>query len=112
MRRVPELNRPMVLEDRVLAPDTMGGQLVSWIALGTHWCELVARSMALRLLADHGQAKGTARILLRAVAPDVPSRPKTGQRFRDGARIFNIISVSEADAEGRFLECQVSEVQR
>jgi len=102
----------MVLENRVVSPDTMGGHAVSWEALGTHWCALVSRAAGLRLLGDYAQSKGSARVFLRAVPVDAPSRPKTGQRFRDGARVFDIISATEADADGRYLECQVNEVQQ
>ncbi|MEX0969558.1 MAG: head-tail adaptor protein [Paracoccaceae bacterium] len=105
------LNRPMVLQDRVQTPDGMGGQRLDWQPLGTHWCELRSRVASLRLLGGYAQSKGTARIYLRAVAIDAPSRPKAGQRFANAGRLFTIVAVSEADAEARYIECQVEEVQ-
>ena len=36
-------------------------------------------------------------------------RPIAGQRFREGARIYPIIAVAEADPEGRYLVCYAEE---
>jgi hypothetical protein len=36
-------------------------------------------------------------------------RPKAEQRFRDGTRLFRILSVTERDPQGRFLICQTEE---
>lgn len=45
------------------------------------------------------------RITVRAAPQGAPSRPTPLQRFRDGARLFAIEAVTEADPEGRFLVC-------
>lgn len=41
-----------------------------------------------------------ARVTVRAVA-----RPKPGQRFREGSRVFAILAVAERDPAGRYLTC-------
>ena len=48
-------------------------------------------------------ARAAFRITVRAAPQGSPQRPAPGQRLRDGARIFTILSVTEQDAEGRFL---------
>jgi head-tail adaptor len=32
-------------------------------------------------------------------------RPRPDQRFREGARLFRILAVAEADAQGLYLTC-------
>ena len=44
------------------------------------------------------------RILVRAAPVGAPSRPRPEQRFREGPRVFDIVSVAEHDAAGRYLE--------
>lgn len=110
--KIPSLHRPMTLKQRVSIPDDMGGQSQSWQDLGMHWCALISRGAGLRLLADVAQSVGNLRIILRAMPQDAPSRPVVGQRFVDGDRQFDIISVAETDDSGLYLECRVNEVQR
>ncbi|NJS38774.1 MAG: head-tail adaptor protein [Rhodobacteraceae bacterium] len=45
------------------------------------------------------------RITVRAAPTGAVSRPKAGQRFREGTRLFPILAVTEADPYGRFLTC-------
>ena len=75
------LNRPMVLEQAAVAADGAGGHSLSWAALGTIWAEL---------------RPGAGRERLGPVAPE-------------GARIFTILSVAEADAAGAWLVCLLRE---
>lgn len=49
------------------------------------------------------------RIFLRAAPQASPQRPRPDQRLREGARIFRILAVSEADAAGAFLICHARE---
>jgi head-tail adaptor len=44
------------------------------------------------------------RMLLRAAPVGAPSRPRPEQRLREGARVFNILTVAEHDPAGRWLE--------
>jgi len=45
------------------------------------------------------------RITVRGAAVGSPQRPRPEQRFRDGARVFVIVAVTERDPSGAFLTC-------
>ncbi|MGB4908701.1 MAG: head-tail adaptor protein, partial [Tabrizicola sp.] len=45
------------------------------------------------------------RITVRGTPTGSPSRPKAGQRFREGTRLFLIQAVTERDQFGRYLTC-------
>jgi head-tail adaptor len=103
------LNRPMVLESPQTTPDGVGGYATSWVALGTLWCEMRpgAGSERRGLIAPEGRM--LFRIFLRAAPQGSPQRPRPDQRLREGARVFTILAVSEADAAGAFLVCHARE---
>ena len=48
-------------------------------------------------------------ITLRAAREGDPRRPRPGQRFRMGARVFPIEAVAEADGAGLWLDCVARE---
>ena len=104
-----ELDREMTLEARTGVPDGSGGSVEEWIALGRLW---------VRLRAARGQeAAGEANALsrsrwtatVRGAAIGDPARPAPGQRLREGTRAFRILSVTERDGAGRWLDCRVVE---
>ncbi|MFO7758521.1 MAG: head-tail adaptor protein [Roseovarius sp.] len=105
----PRLNRPLVLEVPQRSPDGAGGFVETWSAQGTLWADLSARTGR--------ETEGTAtnvglaalRITVRAAPQDSPRRPQAGQRLRDGARLFNILAVTEQDARARLLTCWAEE---
>ncbi|NCQ24258.1 MAG: phage tail protein [Rhodobacteraceae bacterium CG17_big_fil_post_rev_8_21_14_2_50_63_15] len=101
--RAPRFNRPLVLEEMQRAPDGAGGFVQVWQALGTLWVEVSARSGGGSEGEAVSLARATYRITTRAAPQDSPSRPKAGQRLRDGARVFSILAVTERDPEGRYL---------
>lgn len=105
----PRLNRPLVLEGAVRLPDGAGGFKEVWAARGTLWAEVSARSG--RQVEAEGLAVARAgyRITVRAAPQGAASRPEAGQRLRDGARVFAILSVTEADGAGRFLSLWAQE---
>ena len=49
------------------------------------------------------------RILVRGAPAGSPSRPRADQRLREGARVFDILTVTEHDPAGRFLEIRAEE---
>ncbi|MBI1217474.1 MAG: head-tail adaptor protein [Rhodobacteraceae bacterium] len=105
----PRLNRALLLEALARQPDGAGGYADSWAAVGTLWAELrpgVGRAVAVDPVA--GSIAGY-RITVRAAPVGAPSRPRPDQRFREGVRVFRIMAVAEADAEGRFLTCFAQE---
>lgn len=102
---VPRLNVELTLEDGLRVPDGMGGHRLDWREAGRLWAALEARS---------GREKGTGaglvsvvqwRITVRGAPGGDPRRPRPGQRFRLGARLFRIEAVAEADGMGRHLDC-------
>ncbi len=103
------LNRPLVLEEATSLPDGMGGFLQSWVALGELWAEVRAGT-GREVLADAVTTSHVVwRISVRGAPPGAPSRPRPDQRFRDGVRIFRILSVAERDPQGRYLLCLARE---
>lgn len=107
--RAPVLNRALVLEEAVSLPDGAGGLTLDWVALGTLWAELRAGTGRERLgpVAPAGQM--AHRAYLRAAPQGSPQRPRPDQRLREGARIFTILAVAEADPAGAFLVCALRE---
>lgn len=102
---MPDLSRKLILETPVRSPDGAGGFLTEWQELGTLWGEVLPRGGA---GAGDITRVGLA-ITLRAAPQGAPARPKSGQRFRDGQRIYRIESVTEADSRLHWLICLASE---
>lgn len=105
----PVLNRPLVLEQRGQVSDGAGGLVDSWEALGTLWADVQLRSGRDAGGQDVALGLTVYRIVVRGAPVGAASRPKPGQRFRDGARLFAIRAVAESGADGRFLVCFAEE---
>jgi head-tail adaptor len=103
--RPPHLNRALVLEAVLRNPDGAGGYVETWSALGTLWAAFNPGSGS--DVPGEEQILGAVRyrIAVRAAPSGSASRPKAGQRFREGDRVFPILAVAEADPAGRFLTC-------
>ncbi len=102
---IPQMTRSLVLEHRVQTPDGAGGYTSDWQALGRIWAAIkpgVGRETA-------SLSRVPYQIILRAAPHGAPSRPVPGQRFRQGARLFTIAAVTEADANGLYLTCTALE---
>jgi len=97
------LNRPLVLEAAASLPDGAGGLVLNWVALGTLWAEVRPGAGRERLGPIAPEGEMLFRVYTRAAPPASPQRPRPDQRFRDGARVFRILAVGEADAAGAFL---------
>ena len=107
--RIPLLTRKLIPESQERLPDGAGGYHAHWVVLGTLWGALEPRSG--RETAGAGGALATARyrIVVRGAPSGSPYRPLAGQRFRAGARLFRVVSVTERDSEGRYVECLAEE---
>lgn len=105
----PVLGRKLVLENPARVPDGAGGFVETWTALGVHWAEV--RPGKGRAAEGEGVALSRVpwRITVRAARPGSPARPVAGQRFREGGRLFRILSVAEADQGGNYLTCETDE---
>lgn len=110
MRREPLLNRQLILESPDGVPDGLGGRQGGWTERGRHWAEVRTKGAGIRQ--DNGReiAENRATILIRSSLPGADSRPRASDRFREGARIFEILTVAEAGTEGRFLICETREI--
>lgn len=103
------LSRSLVLEEAQRLADGSGGFRRVWVTLGTLWADVQAGTGRERAGEFVTLSSLPFRIVVRAVAQGAPSRPKADQRFRDGARLFRILAVTEDGPEGRFLVCHARE---
>jgi head-tail adaptor len=101
----PHLNRALVLEGVQRTPDGAGGFTEAWTALGTLWAEVRPGSGSDTLGEERMLSAVPYRITVRGAPGGSALRPRAGQRFRDGARLFWIQAVTERDPQGRFLTC-------
>ncbi len=105
----PDLTRRLVLEARIDAPDGGGGVAAVWTALGAHWADVRPSGAVERTLGGVETSLATHKVTLRWAPFGAPSRPVANQRFREGARIFDILGVTEADTRNAWLVAWVRE---
>lgn len=101
----PHLNRALELQGAVRIPDGAGGFTLAWATLGTLWAEVVPGAGRDPAGEEVVLASVPCRITVRAAPPGAAARPKPGQRFREGSRVFAILAVAERDPAGRYLTC-------
>lgn len=102
------LNRKLELEALSRTDDGAGGFSGTWAPLGTHWGAVAPAAGRLETGEGGARARMSYRITIRAVPPASPSRPRPGQRFRDGDRVFAIQAVGD-DRDARYLVCLADE---
>jgi SPP1 family predicted phage head-tail adaptor len=98
-----DLNRRLVLEGPVETPDGAGGVTRSFATVATVWAQLTPVAARAHVAADGLAAIATHRIVIRA-----GRTINTLNRFRDGTRIFRIVSYRDT-ADRRFLEIDAEE---
>ena len=105
----PALNRKLILETEDRVSDGAGGWTTAWKALGEVWASIDSRFG--REIDEGGRqhSRVSHRITVRGADFGAPSRPRADQRFREGARVYHIRGVSEADLRGRYLVCWADE---
>lgn len=103
------LNRLLILEESLRIPDAAGGFTEDWTPLGEVWAEVTARTGRGAEFGAVPTGRVNWRIVVRSAPVGMPSRPKAGQRFRDGTRYYRIEAVAERDPQGRFLTCFATE---
>ncbi len=106
---LPRLNHALVLESPERVSDGAGGYVEGWIALGTLWAEITARTGRETAQIGTPVSRTGYRITVRGAPFGTPERPQAQQRFRLADRIFTIEAVAERDAEGRYLICYAQE---
>ncbi len=102
---LPDLRTQLTLEQPDRVADGLGGHVATWRQLGVIWAQMDAGS---------GREDGAIsavrwRITVRATPVGNPRRPKAGQRFRQGERLFLIEAVAERDPQGAYLTCHARE---
>lgn len=107
--KAPRLNRALMLEEAVNVADGAGGFTQSWSSVGQVWAAVAFRSGR-----EAGQGGGAIslasyKITVRGAPVGSSMRPRPDQRFREGTRLYRILSVAELDAEGRYLTCIAQE---
>lgn len=109
MTGLVNLVRKLVLEERETQPDGSGGQVVAWRPLGELWADVRTRSGREDFLGAVTRPRVRYRILVRGAPFGAASRPRPDQRLREGARVFDILTVAEFDPAGRYLEIEAEE---
>lgn len=104
-----KLSQELGLETRVPTPDGAGGTQSGWESLGTLWADV--RGGSGRIVGGAAQAVSETayRMVVRAAPMGSPSRPAAGQRFRAGARVWQIEAVRDYDPASRYLICFAKE---
>ncbi len=105
MRGPVALSRKLTLEEVVRQSDNAGGFVESWVAVGQLWAEMQAGTGRERSSGTVSLASVPLRVVVRAAPVGSASRPKPGQRFVEGSRIYRIEAVAEADRPGHYLQC-------
>jgi SPP1 family predicted phage head-tail adaptor len=99
------LNRRLTLEAPVVSADGAGGVVREFETVGTLWAEVTPVSAARAIEAERAGARITHRIGIR-FADDITTR----HRFRDGERVFRIVSLRDRDGRKRFLAIEAEEI--
>jgi head-tail adaptor len=103
------LNRLLTLEAAERVADGAGGYALDWSVLGQLWAQMRAGTGRERAAQSITMSEVGYVITVRAAPVGSPRRPKAAQRFRDGERVFRILSVSERDLRGMYLDCRAIE---
>jgi SPP1 family predicted phage head-tail adaptor len=98
------LNRRLVLEAPVESADGSGGVTRGFAEMATLWVSVTPVSAARAIEAERLGAKVTHRLHLR-FSDDITTR----NRFRDGSRIYRIVTIRDRDGRKRFLEIEAEE---
>jgi len=99
------LNRRLTLEAPVESADGAGGVVREFETVATLWAEVMPVSAARAIEAERAGARITHRIGIR-FADDISTR----HRFRDGERVFRIVSLRDRDGRKRFLAIEAEEI--
>lgn len=101
----PRLDRRMVLETPTRVADGAGGFALTWTIRGVLWAALKPGTGREAAGEEVVIAQTPYRIVVRGAPVGSEARPKPEDRLRDGARVFTLLAVTEADPRGQFLTC-------
>ncbi|MEL7215659.1 MAG: head-tail adaptor protein [Pseudomonadota bacterium] len=103
------LTRRMILEAPVATGDGAGGRLTGWQPLGEVYVALSRPSGRIVERGGREVSVTRVRIEMRSAPPGDTRRPVAGHRLRDGAGVYVITSVAEADRLGLRLHLTAEE---
>ncbi len=106
---VPQLNRSLTLMTPVQSPDDAGGLVTNWVSLGVLWAGMKPASNREVTGFAGPVSRAAYKITVRGAEVGSPRRPKAGQRFTIGSRVFDVETVVERDLDGRYLVCLCKE---
>ena len=109
MRGPVTLTRKLQLQEVTRQPDGAGGYTENWDVLGTLWADIRGCTGREREVTAATISYVPYRVIVRAAPVGSAARPRAGQRFVEGARVFRIEAVSDADAQGLYLACFTKE---
>ena len=105
MRDLPKLTRKLVLQTPVKSTDGGGGYVIDWQDQATLWAQIDANDGR----AASGETSPVMRqsllITVRAAPWGHIARPKPGQRFIEGERVYAITGVTEDSPTPLYLRC-------
>lgn len=105
MTAAVRLLRRLTVESSERTADGSGGATVTWVPVGTLWADVTVRGDRKDdFVAGAQRPRVKYRIVVRGAPVGAPSRPRPDQRLREGSRVFSILTIAEADPEGRYLE--------
>ena len=99
-----QLTARLDLETPVETPDGQGGVTVSHALVSSHWARIEPVSAELVEVGHAERQAVTHRIWIRR-----SDGISAGRRFKNAARIFDILTVHDPDETGRYLVCRVRE---
>lgn len=103
--RVSDLRHRVTIEEVMRASDGGGGFDVTWNEVAVVWAAIWTRGVDERVDADRVAGRATHDIWIRfrdGVKPEM--------RFREGARVFDILGVIDVDDRRAWLRCPVEEI--
>jgi|SaaInl85LU_5_DNA_1037374.scaffolds.fasta_scaffold86035_1 head-tail adaptor len=109
LKRNVNLDRRLVLEEARSVSDGAGGNSEIWSPLGVHWGQVDARTGSGRAREFLTRSRLGLKITIRYAPQGSTTRPKPGQRFVEGTRIYAIDAVHEMGARGGYLMCFAEE---
>jgi SPP1 family predicted phage head-tail adaptor len=98
------LDKRLIIEAPVEAPDGAGGVVRAYEAAATVWASITPDTARADVQGDHSRALVTHRIVIRN-GPEL----STQHRLRNGGRVFAISAFRDADGRGRFIDISAQE---
>lgn len=103
------LNRALELQTRKTVPDNAGGFVSTWETLGQVWAQIDSSLGGTQIGEGASVSRLSLSVITRAAPMNDPRRPRVGQRFLEGARVYAIEAVDDYDRFARYVKCRCKE---